>query len=313
MIRFPFISTALIAVGVSVILAGHVWAERAAMPPQWERVSFSHPDDVVEYFHSINYSLANWQSGDRSVPRVYLTHVPSSWREQYADQLTTVDKKKYFFFMLAPMVLRANESIARQRAYVTSLRERAIWSSQEQQRLAEIAAEYGVNAPADPRDNPAFEQLLRRVDVVPASLAMAQAAIESGWGTSRFAAKGNALFGQWSWGNDAMAPERVRTELGNYGVRAFKTPFESITAYMHNLNTNAAYQPLRQARAQTRKMGKSLSGYKLAAGLIKYSERGQDYVDEVRALIRVNGLSETDKAYLRDVQPVMLEPQGADA
>ncbi len=279
----------------------------------WDRITFSKPDDVVKYFHSINYSLANWQQGDRSVPRVYLSNIPTRWRLQFAGELSTADKKKYFFFMLTPMVLRANETIARQRAFVKGMQQVKDWSVKDQTHLQDIAAEYGVSAPASYQDQAAFNKLLKRVDVVPASLAIAQAAIESGWGTSRFAAEGNALFGQWTWGEGAITPERVRTELGNYGIKAFETPFASIAAYMHNLNTHSAYAELRRLRQEARAAGKPLSGKALAAGLLQYSERGQAYVNEVRTLIRVNQLSEVDKAYLRDGKAVVLEPVGENA
>ncbi|WP_290583020.1 glucosaminidase domain-containing protein [Ketobacter sp.] len=276
----------------------------------WDHLSFNNPEQVVEYFNSIQYTLANWQAGDRSVPRVYLSTIPDRWRAHYAGELSTADKKRYFFFILAPMVLRANETIARQRAFVEGMQQVPQWTDADTAQLRAIAEEYGVAAPASPGDSAAFAALLARVDVVPASLAMAQAAIESGWGTSRFASEGNALFGQWTWGEGAIAPERVRTELGNYGIKAFKTPFESITAYMHNLNTHQAYAELRRMRSAARSAGEPLSGKALAAGLLKYSERGEAYVKELRALIRVNRLSAVDQAYLRDDKAVVLEPVG---
>lgn len=299
--------------GLISLLAAMLWSvQLQAAERAWDHVRFTSPEDVVTYFLSINYSLANWQSGDRSVPRVYLSSVPESWRTRYAGELSTADKKKYFFFMLTPMVLRANETITRQRAFIEGMQLTATWSEDDRAQLKQIAAEYRLPAPATRGDAAAFKKLLRRVDVVPASLAMSQAAIESGWGTSRFAAEGNALFGQWTWSDDALTPERVRTELGNYGIRAFKTPFESITAYMHNLNTHPAYRPLRTLREQARLAHKPLSGGDLAQGLLKYSERGEDYVKEVRALIRINRLAEVDQAYLRDGKAVVLEPVGDD-
>ncbi|MBA54932.1 MAG: glucosaminidase [Pseudomonadales bacterium] len=294
------------------LLLFFISAQVQAADRGWEHLTFSKPDEVVRFFHSINYSLENWQTGDRSVPRVYLLNIPDRWRTQYAGELSTADKKRYFFFMLAPMVLRANETIARQRAFIEGMRQVKTWSAEDLQQLEGIAREYRVAAPVSYSDAKAFSSLLERVDVVPASLAMAQAAIESGWGTSRFASEGNALFGQWTWGEDAIVPERVRTELGNYGIKAFRTPFESITAYMHNLNTHQAYAELRQLRARARKDNQAVSGTALAAGLMKYSERGEAYVKELRALIRVNQLREVDKAYLRDTKAILLEPVGED-
>lgn len=298
---------ALIVIGAT--LCHSQWAAAEAA---WDSVAFSAPDEVVDYFHSINYSLDNWLGGDRSVPRVYLTHVPANWRNHYAGEVSTAEKKRYFFFMVAPMVLRANEIILQQRNVVESMSRQAHWSDAETQSLQRIAAEYGVEMPTDANDKNGITRLLHRVDEVPASLALAQAAIESGWGTSRFASQGNALFGQWTWSDDAIQPEQVRTELGNYGIRAFATPFESITAYMHNLNTHRAYRQLRQLRAQARKQGRVLSGKELAQGLASYSERGEAYVKEVRSIIRVNRLSDVDNAYLRNEKPVKLQPIATD-
>lgn len=297
---------------LSSLLSSLLYSPQITAETRWEKVTFSEPNEVVEYFHSINYSLDNWLQGDRSVPRVYLTHVPANWRAHYAGEVSTAEKKRYFFFMVAPMVLRANETILQQRKFLLSMRGQAQWSAAQRQHIQQIAAEYDLAAPTAAEDVAGFKQLLRRVDEVPASLALAQAAIESGWGTSRFASQANALFGQWTWGDNAITPERVRTELGNYGIRSFATPFESISAYMHNLNTHRAYRQLRKLREEARKQGRLLSGKELAQGLEAYSERGPAYVKEVRSIIRVNRLSDVDKAFLRDEKPVQLEPLATD-
>lgn len=275
---------------------------------RWQKVKFSSPDELQVYFHKNHYSLESWREGERGVPRFYLTHVPEWWRGHYADEATTQEKKQYFFFSMMPMVLHANETIRQQRKTLLNLRDSMGWDDEEKAVLEAVATEYEVPAPQSPQDAEAFNQLLSRVDIVPVSLALAQGAIESGWGTSRFAAEGNALYGQWSWGSDAMTPNRVRTELGNYGVRAFKTPFESITAYMHNLNTNHAYQSFRQIRARLRQDNRPLTGTELAAGLEHYSERGDAYVSDIRSVIRVNKLRQTDDAFLKKTTVVMLEP-----
>jgi uncharacterized FlgJ-related protein len=141
-------------------------------------------------------------------------------------------------------------------------------------------------------------ELRVRVDEVPVSLVLAQAANESGWGTSRFASEGYALFGQWSFGGSGMLPEAQRQTLGDYRVAAFESPLMSVIAYMRNLNTHAAYARLRELRANARTAGQPLIGYDLAGGLDRYSERGQEYVDDLHAMIETNLLRDADFTYL---------------
>ena len=151
-----------------------------------------------------------------------------------------------------------------------------------------------------------LEELWHRVDIVPASLALGQAAEESGWGTSRFAAEGNSVYGQWSWGKDAIKPEQQRKELGNYGIAAFGSLQESVCSYMLNLNTHNAYAGLRDKRAELRKGGEKIAGTVLAGELTSYSERGQEYVDGLISLMEYNKLIPVDDAYLSNDPPISL-------
>jgi len=150
--------------------------------------------------------------------------------------------------------------------------------------------------------------LWTKVDIVPVSLALAQAAEESGWGTSRFAAQGNAVYGQWTWGKNAIVPEQQRKELGNYGIASFETLQQSICAYMLNLNTHNAYASLRTKRAELRAMDQKITGHILAGQLTRYSERGEEYVKGLRSLMEYNQLSPADDAYLSDDPPIYLIP-----
>jgi Bax protein len=131
-------------------------------------------------------------------------------------------------------------------------------------------------------------------------LALGQAAYESGYGTSRFAHQGNSLFGQWTYGGDGIAPENKREEKGNYGIAAFEWPFDSVRGYFLNLMSHPAYEDLRRLRADMRAAGKPLDSLTLADGLIRYSERGQEYVDSLKGMIRKNGLDIADNAVFRD-------------
>ena len=153
-----------------------------------------------------------------------------------------------------------------------------------------------------------MDELWQKVDIVPPSLALGQAAEESGWGTSRFAAAGNAIYGQWTWGSNAMVPEQQRKELGNYGIAAFESIQESVSSYMLNLNTHNAYSDLRQKRAQLRKNGQKITGSVLAEQLTRYSERGEEYVKGLKSLMEYNRLGPADEAFLSDGPPIYLIP-----
>ena len=153
--------------------------------------------------------------------------------------------------------------------------------------LAELTDRYKV-------DGGDVDELLRRVDAVPPSLALAQAAIESGWGTSRFAVEGNALFGQRTWDRgDGIAPAE-RAVGATHAVKAFPSLADSVGAYMLNLNRASAYRKFRDRRAELRRRGGPLSGLELAETLTLYSTERANYVRKVAAIIRQNRLQAFD-------------------
>lgn len=183
-------------------------------------------------------------------------------------------------------------------------------SSQERSWLEQLATDYGVDVASYPNRNELEEALLPRVDIIPASLVLAQAAEESGWGTSRFAFSGNALFGQWTWGGKGIRPEQQREGKGDYKIAAFEAPLESVQAHARNLNSHHAYLQFRIKRAQLRADNRLVTGYELAGALTRYSERGQDYVKSLRSIISYNNLDDADDAYLNDEQAIVLIPAG---
>ncbi|MGD8376943.1 MAG: glucosaminidase domain-containing protein [Acidobacteriota bacterium] len=269
--------------------------------------------DILDLFEELNYTPEAWQAGIREVPRVYLTAVGDRWREQTVKEITVLLKKRLFFRALAPLVLRSNERILQERERLGRIRESGS-SPGDAAWLSELAMRYDVAETADQAITPEMlDELWVRVDVIPVSLALSQAAEESGWGTSRFAGQGNALFGQWTWGEHGMAPDKQRQELGNYGIAAFETPFQSVVAYMLNLNTHAAYADLRARRAAARKRGEEPTGRDLALGLSRYSERGEGYVRSLHALMEFNRLEPADDAYLSDGPAIYLVPATAPA
>jgi len=153
------------------------------------------------------------------------------------------------------------------------------------------AALYGVTGDISPAF---FEEVLKRVDGLPPALVLPQAALESGWGTSRYAVEGNNFFGQKCTGKGCgMVPED-RAPGQKFEMAVFDTPFESVNAYIFNINTHDAYAQLRDIRASLRKNNQPLSGEVLAEGLGGASEMGSDYyIREIRTIIRTNRLDET--------------------
>lgn len=135
--------------------------------------------------------------------------------------------------------------------------------------------------------------LLEQIDIIPPSLTLAQAAIESAWGRSRFAVQGNALFGQWTWGNDGIVPQG-RPFGATYRVKSFPSPLHSIAAYARNLNTHPSYKEFRKLRAQQRRNNQHADSLVLADTLINYSTRREAYPLELRQIIRVNDLLKFD-------------------
>ncbi len=229
-------------------------------------------------FARMGYRLDHVVQGGR-VPPLFLPAVPGD-----LETLPVVDDKKHVFLrLMLPLVLVVNEEIAEDRRRLEAMAAGRI--PRDEDWLADIAARYGAEGAA-----PA--QLLRRVDTVPPSLALAQAAEESGWGTSRFVREANNLFGHT--GHD-VAPVG---DPNGQRMASFASLHEAVRAYIHNLNTHAAYEPMRRARATARARGAAADGHALAGTLLRYSERGAAYVDAIRALIRSNHLQKLDHARL---------------
>lgn len=259
------------------------------------------PDSVPALrasFDRYDFDLDAVAQGERDVPALYVTKLPRDWGQR----TDAAARKRTFVKLMLPLILRENGRILNDRARLIALREESggeldALSDRDRAWLGQLAERYRT----EPGD---WATLLRRVDAVPASLALAQGAKESGWGASRFAKQGNALFGQWTWTpEDGIAPKEPQKGKGDYAVRAFDRIGGSVAAYLENLNTHAAYQHLRDLRAQQRAAGKPLDGLTLAGGLDRYSQRGEVYVEEVRAMIRHNGFQRYDRARLTSAGP----------
>jgi Bax protein len=226
------------------------------------------------------------ERGDRAWPEaVARASLPTTLAHAVDGALSPGERKARFVAYLLPLVDRVNAAILEERGVVLRLRERIAagrgLAPEERRLLVRIGDRYGV-------DGEDFDRLLARVDVVPPSLALAQAALESGWGTSRLAREDNALFGERAWTNGQGAVP---------AYRRFPGVLASIRAYALNLNRHRAYEGFRLARAALRAHG-WLDGYVLAGSIGAYSEIGPVYVTQVRAIIRTNRLGRLDRTIL---------------
>jgi Bax protein len=236
----------------------------------------------------VDYMRTDTPAGDRAVLNVYPSSIPHNLRKLNSGS----ERKRLFIKSMMPLVQRANEQVLeeRRRLLHVELKQTAGLSVSENDArwLEDLAGQYGL-------EHPDIEALKVRVDVVPVSLALAQSAEESGWGTSRFAVEGNALFGQRVYGGDGgMVPLR-RDPGKRYRVRTFDHLQESVSRYLHNLNTHWAYNKFRALRSTMRSRNQPLDSVALVGTLDKYSERGADYIKTIRSIISFNGLTAFDR------------------
>jgi len=208
--------------------------------------------------------------------------------ERPASSASLDAQQQAFLHLLTPIVERENQQLLALRTQVRQLvREVAAGTAQgeAQARLRTLGRKYRVDG--DPVADPdAGRELLSRIDVIPTELALAQAVNESGWGTSRFAREGNNLFGIWTYDQSKGMVPRGRAEGATHLVRKFESLQASVRYYLHNLNSHPAYLELRELRAQMRSRGEEPSGLVLAAGLTRYSAKGELYVRLIRELIQ---------------------------
>lgn len=255
-------------------------------------------------FEGLAYDIDAVRRGAARVPRVYVTALPAD----LAAVVPTKRRKALFLGSVLPLVLIANEELRGLRGRVERLglqsREGRMLDPEDADWLSRVSRAFGLVPEGD------IEGLLFRVDEVPVSLALAQSIEESGWGTSRFARQGNALFGQRTWSKAAagVVPAQ-RGANRTFRVRSYMNLMDAVRAYMHNLNTHPAYRELRAARAKLRAAGLDVDGDSLANTLDRYSERGMAYVEQLRDLIRGNGLHALERARLF-AQPIAREEAG---
>ena len=202
-------------------------------------------------------------------------------------------KKEAFFSYLKPIVDAENQKVAQDRKQLMAISGASQVSASDQEWLESMAKKYKLPL-SKSFDKAWLTALSERVDTLPVSLALAQAANESAWGTSRFARQGNNLFGQWCFSKGCGLVPKQRNKGAEHEVRKFASVSGSVGAYLLNINTNAQYAELRHLRVKARRDGKSITGSYLSPGLQRYSQRGDAYVNELVAMISVNGLEKYD-------------------
>ncbi|WP_456451314.1 glucosaminidase domain-containing protein [Hydrogenimonas sp.] len=284
--------------------------ERKAAEPRFIRYTVKSYQQTAQILDNLGYTAEAFRKGMTRIPRVELTRISSRWSKE-AKNISIEEKKSLFLRLLASGALMADEEVAKEREKLLAILAkiaRGPVSRKESEWLRELAIKYKVIDEKGILTPDKLAELKKRVDIVPPSLILAQGAVESGWGTSRFAVEGNALFGQWSFSKTSLKPKEQRAHLGDYGLAAFKTPLDSIRAYILNLNTHPAYRAFRDLRAKLRAEGKPLTGPVLAHTLDKYSERGEAYVEELLKVIRANRLAWLDRARLDDNPIVYIHP-----
>ncbi|UXD87033.1 glucosaminidase domain-containing protein [Thalassolituus hydrocarboniclasticus] len=216
------------------------------------------------------------------------------------------EKKKAFFTYLMPLIEEANTRILAERQVVEK------WflapeelTERDRATLQELLVKYRVNTDDEDEQK---ELLLLRVNTIPPSLVLAQAANESAWGTSRFAQEGNNLFGQWCFREGCGLVPEARGGSSRHEVRTFESPLESVESYMRNLNSHPRYRELRELRENEIEQQGYASGKTLSEGLQGYSIRGQEYIDEIRNMIEHNKLNRYDQQPLQENLPAGQQP-----
>jgi Bax protein len=257
------------------------------------RINPKTADELAGFFRDQSYTLTEVRLGV-AVPQIKVERVP--------DDLNTkdgIERKMLFITALLPVILDVNQRVSVEREQLLRLQEKFAeapdnLTSFDRAWILQLADRYEM--PIEQLDKDQLAELVRRVDVVPPSMAIAQSGIESGWGTSFAARNGNALFGQiQSAGQHAVA---VSWKPGAGMPQPFASMGEAAEAYVANLNTHPAYAAFRNERAAMRDRGETPDGYRLIGQLLRYSERGLDYVQFVRQVMREDKLTDFDTAKL---------------
>jgi len=240
---------------------------------------------TLNLFEDLKYDLKSIRTGALVKP-VYLSKLPKDLKKIKS----TKTKKDTFIKIVMPLIIDENNKILENRKKLFKILSKPNNTRGERVWLKRRFEDYSIK-------NEDVTELKIRMDIVPVSIAIAQAAKESGWGTSRFALEGNAMFGQWTWGKQGIAPlDREKNE----GHKILKFPIlrSSVQAYKNNLNTHNGYREFREKRAELRKLNKKISGLELVKYLHNYAATGSEYTKVLKKIIDQNELTDFDGAIL---------------
>ena len=240
---------------------------------------------TLNLFENLKYDLKKIRQGQPVKP-IYLSQLPKD-----LDRLkNTKTKKDTFIKIVMPLILDENNKILENRKKLFKILGKSTNSMGEKRWLKRRFKEYGIKK-GD------ITELKVRMDIIPASIAIAQAAKESGWGTSRFALEGNAMFGQWTWSKNGIEPTD-KSKNQDHKILRFSMLRSSVKAYKNNLNTHRGYREFREKRAELRKNNKKISGLKLVNYLHNYAATGKEYTKILKKIIEQNRLTDFDDATL---------------
>ena len=236
-------------------------------------------ETVIQLFKDVDYDLRTVRN-EKLVKPIYFTQFPRD-----LDNLKSVQlKKETFLKIVLPLVVAENEKILDDREKLKNLIDKKFTTDAEKQWLRQKLLEYKVKK-SD------LKELMIKMDMIPVSIALAQAAKESGWGTSRFALEGNAIFGQWTWDGQGIAPLK-RDGDKNHKILKFPILRASVKAYKNNLNTHKSYSKFRDKRQQLRNKNKNITGLALTDTLKNYAQTGSEYTRILNQIITQNRLSD---------------------
>ena len=259
--------------------------ERPEIVQEHENTVSLNAETTSNLFNDLGYDLKGVRAGQKVKP-IYLTKLPKDLKT-LGD---TKKKRELFIKILLPLILDENEKITEDRKKLFKILGKNFNTVGERVWLKRRFKEYKI-------EDKDLSKLKMRMDIIPVSLALAQAANESGWGTSRFALEGNALFGQWTWSKKGISPKN-KDPNKSHKVLQFQILKASVRAYKNNLNTHKAYQEFREARAQLRQEGKVIIGLELSKYIKNYAAIGEKYVEIINGIIEQNSLTDFDKATL---------------
>ena len=240
---------------------------------------------IEELFKSTDYNLKDIRK-NKLVKPISLTLLPNEIKKIENSQ----KRKDLFIQIILPLIIKENNYIKSDRMKLFRILNKSKNTKLEKKWLVKKFKQYGVV-------NNDLSTLKIRMDEVPISMTIAQAAKETGWGTSRFAQEGNALFGQWTWSGKGLRPKGADSD-STHKVMKFKVLQASVKAYQRNLNTHSSYKAFRSARAGLRDEGKKLDSLILSNYLDKYAETGKEYVKILQKIIKQNDLTDFDDAKL---------------